>query len=90
MPVAKGESTTRQQILLYSIQLLLITLLPLPFQTLGPLYTVSALLLGLGLIYRSLVLIRVADGAEARNTYKYSTAYLAFLFMAMILDRLLL
>jgi protoheme IX farnesyltransferase len=90
MPVARGEATTRQQILLYSVQLLLITLLPLPFQVLGPLYLVCAVALGLGLIYRALVLIRVGDGAEARNTYKYSTAYLAFLFLAMIVDRLLL
>jgi protoheme IX farnesyltransferase len=90
MPVAKGEETTRQQILLYSVQLLLITLLPIPFQVLGPIYLFAALALGLGLIYRAWVLIRVKDGAEARNTYKYSTAYLAFLFLAMIVDRLLL
>lgn len=90
MPVARGEEATRTQILLYSIQLLLITLLPAPFRMLSMLYLVLAVALGLGLIYKAVKLIELKDGAAARSAYKYSTAYLAFLFMAMILDRLLL
>jgi heme o synthase len=90
MPVARGEPATRNQILLYSLQLFLITMLPAPFQMLGPIYMVCAVLLGLGMIYKSVQLIKKADGAAARSTYKYSTAYLAFLFLAMMLDRLLL
>lgn len=94
MPVAKGEAVTRYQILLYSIQLVLITLLPglslfLPgVEFLGGFYVVSALLLGAGLLYMSVKLIREATGAAARNTYKYSSIYLALLFMAMIIDRI--
>lgn len=90
MPVARGEEVTRTQILLYSIQLLLITLLPAPFRMLNALYLIVAVALGLGLIYKAVKLIELKDGAAARSAYKYSTAYLAFLFMAMILDRLLL
>jgi protoheme IX farnesyltransferase len=90
MPVARGEEATRTQILLYSIQLLLITLLPAPFRMLSAVYLVLAVALGLGLIYKAVKLIELKDGAAARSAYKYSTAYLAFLFMAMILDRLLL
>ncbi len=90
MPVARGEEATRQQILLYSVQLFLVSLLPFVFQTLGLFYMAVAVLLGLGLIYMSLILIREKDGATARATYKYSTTYLAVLFLAMILDRLLL
>jgi protoheme IX farnesyltransferase len=90
MPVARGENTTRIQILLYSIQLLLISLLPSLFGALGALYLVGAVLLGGGLIYYSVKLIRIADKAAARSTYKYSTAYLAFLFLLMIIDRVLL
>ena len=89
MPVARGEVATRTQILFYSIQLLLITLLPAPFRMLGAIYLLVALVLGAGLIRMSLRLIREADGAAARRMYKYSTAYLAFLFLAMILDRVL-
>ncbi|MEP7293371.1 MAG: heme o synthase [Chloroflexota bacterium] len=90
MPVAKGEAVTRQQILLYSIMLLLISLLPVLFGFLHAIYFLAALTLGLGLIRASLVLMREQTGAAARKTYKFSTAYLAFLFMAMILDRLFL
>jgi protoheme IX farnesyltransferase len=87
MPVARGEDATRTQILLYSIQLVLITLLPVVFQFLGWIYLLTALVLGVGLIYMAVKLIQRADGAMARSTYKYSTAYLAFLFLAMMIDR---
>jgi len=96
MPVRRGEEATRVQILLYSIQLLLITLLPglalfaPAVDFLGVFYLISALLLGLGLVYMALKLIRVADKPTARSVYKYSSAYLAALFLAMIIDRLLL
>ena len=96
MPVARGLDVTRNQILMYSIQLFVITLIPgitllVPgVDMLGWLYLVSAFVLGLGMIYMSVLLIRVADKATARNLYKYSSAYLAFLFLAMMIDRLLL
>lgn len=90
MPVAKGEAVTRQQILMYAILLLLISLLPVLFGFLGPIYMLAALFLGGGLIRMALLLLRNKTGASARAAYKFSTAYLAFLFMAMILDRILL
>ncbi len=90
MPVARGEEATRIQILLYSIQLLLISLLPVFFGTLGAMYLLGGLALGIGMIYYSVKLIQVANKAMARKTYKYSTAYLAFLFLLMIFDRLFL
>lgn len=95
MPVARGEQVTRFQILLYSIQLVLITLIPgvsLFFpnvKMLGGLYLVGALVLGIGLIYMSARLIQIASKPMARSVYKYSSAYLALLFLIMIVDRLL-
>ncbi|HRL11502.1 MAG TPA: heme o synthase [Aggregatilineales bacterium] len=88
MPVAKGEDVTRYQILLYSIQLLLISLIPYVFGTFSIIYFIGAVLLGLGLVRISAILIKVADKATARRAYKFSTAYLAFLFLLMIIDRL--
>jgi protoheme IX farnesyltransferase len=90
MPVARGEEATRIQILLYAVQLLLISLLPVVFGTLGAIYLVGGIALGLGLIYYSIKLIQVANKAMARKTYKFSTAYLAFLFLLMIFDRIFL
>lgn len=89
MPVARGEEVTRWQILLYSIQLFLITLLPVMFGSLGVIYLLGALALGFGMIRISIVLIRRKDKVTSRKAYKYSTAYLAFLFLLMILDRLI-
>jgi heme o synthase len=87
MPVARGERATSWQILVYSVLLVVITLTPaLVNDMLGPLYVGIALSLGLGLIWMSLKLIRISTKAVARSTYKYSTMYLAFLFLAMILD----
>jgi protoheme IX farnesyltransferase len=87
MPVARGEDVTRLQIILYSIQLVIITLLPGPFQMLGLIYMLSAVVLGAGLIYMSVVLQQEKDGATARRMYKYTTFYLALLFLAMIVDQ---
>jgi protoheme IX farnesyltransferase len=89
MPVARGERTTRHQILIYSILLVIITLLPGTINMLGWVYIVAAAILGMGLLHMAIKLIRVADKAVARSMYKYSTSYLAFLFLAMMIDRLL-
>lgn len=89
MPVARGEHTTRVQILLYSIQLLLVSLAPAVFGVLGWIYVLAALALGGGLIHEAYQLLRGAEKAAARRVYKYSTAYLAALFLAMIIDQIL-
>lgn len=94
MPVAQGEAKTRVQILMYSVELVVITLLPgvgllIGADMLGMFYLISAMLLGTGLIYMSIWLLREPSKALARAVYKYSSAYLALLFLAMIVDRLL-
>lgn len=95
MPVAKGEETTRLQIVLYSVQLVAITLIPgiallLGVEMLGILYIIAAAVLGVVLIYMSIALMREPSKQMAKAVYKYSSAYLAFLFLAMIIDRLIL
>ena len=97
MPVARGERVTRYQILFYSIQLLIISLapgllllLPKAPAMLGGFYLLAATWLGGLLIWQAIRLIRRADKATARSLYKYSSLYLALLFLAMIIDRLLL
>ncbi|MCA9876059.1 MAG: heme o synthase [Anaerolineales bacterium] len=89
LPVAHGEETTRIQIVLYSLQLVILTLLPLPFQVLGYFYFVAAALLGAALLGRALRLLRQATKPAARQMYKYSSAYLALLFLCMMVDQLL-
>lgn len=96
MPVARGERVTRYQILFYSLQLFIISLAPallllLPGAPpiLGSFYLAAAVFLGMLLIWLAAKLIRRRDKATARALYKYSSLYLALLFLAMILDRLI-
>lgn len=89
MPVARGERVTRQQIVLYSVLLVIISLVPGPINMLGPVYTLLAALLGGELIRLSVKLARNPDKEITRRMWKYSTAYLAFLFLAMIIDSVL-
>ena len=87
MPVARGLPTTYRQIILYSALLLFISLTPaMVGGNLGLLYAVSALILGLGLLWMAIRLMHVSTKAMARTAYKYSTFYLAFLFLAMLVD----
>ena len=97
MPVARGERVTRYQILFYSLQLLVISLSPalllrMPNAPvlLGSIYLVLAAVLGLVLNWLAIQLIRKKDKATARTLYKYSSLYLALLFLAMIVDKLLI
>lgn len=86
MPAARGEETARRQILLYSILLVVLSLLPSAIAMLGVFYLVTGGLLGAGLLLRSTQLIQQKTNAAAKRMYKYSTAYLALLFLMMILD----
>lgn len=90
MPVAKGEEVTRQQIIMYVIVLLFTSLLPLLTGTLSWIYGLLAVGLGLRLLMLSIDLRRTKTQAAARSTYKFSTAYLAFVFLAMIIDKIIL
>ena len=86
MPAAHGEKATYWQILVYSILLWIISLLPYPIGMLGVFYTLSAFVLGLGLIGLSIRLMLHSTPALQYRLWKYSTYYLALLFLAMIVD----
>jgi heme o synthase len=88
MPVARGAEVTRIQILFYSLQLVVLTLMPMPFRMLGMFYFISAVLLGTGLLFECVRLLRETSKAAAKRTYKYTTMYLAMLFLAMIIDQI--
>jgi protoheme IX farnesyltransferase len=89
LPVVDGEAETRRQILLYSWLLLPITALPLAGGLFGSVYGVSAAALGALLVGLSLRLHRRADRRSAALLFHYSLAYLALLFVAMAIDRVL-
>ncbi|HWK27679.1 MAG TPA: heme o synthase [Solirubrobacter sp.] len=86
MPVVHGEVETRRQIVLYTFLLTALTLIPVVFGFFGAIYAVIAVALGAAFIVLSLRLQRRADRASALRTYLFSLAYLAVLFVAMVLD----
>jgi protoheme IX farnesyltransferase len=87
LPVVRGDSETRRQILLYSLLLVIITLLPFVTQTVGLLYLSLASVFGGWLVMLAVRLLQEADKKAARRLYKYSSLYLALIFLAMVLDR---
>jgi protoheme IX farnesyltransferase len=86
MPVVHGERETRRQILLYTVLLLVLTLLPVVFGFFGVLYAAAAVALGGAFVTLAVRLQRRADRASALRTYLFSLAYLALLFGAMVAD----
>jgi protoheme IX farnesyltransferase len=90
MPAARGEEATTVQIVLYSAQLFLISLLPALFGVLGWIYTIIAVLYGIHQIRLSILLMKHGGQDLARRTFKYSTLYLAVICLAMMVDSILI
>jgi heme o synthase len=89
LPVVRGETETRRQILLYSLVLFATTLLLVPVGRMGPVYTTAAVLLGGSFVYRALQVWRTGDDARTRRLFTFSILYLAGLFGAIGVDALL-
>ena len=89
-PLVWGERETVRQMLWYTGILVPLTLLPAAFGALGIFYLASAALLGGAFM---MGVVRVARSVEwvpaAWRLYKFSLLYLALLFAAMVVDRLL-
>ena len=89
LPVVRGETTTRHQIVFYALLLVAITIGPVITGLLGTAYLIAALALGAGFVGLALVLLAHPSRQAARRLYLSSLAYLALLFVAMALDRAL-
>ena len=87
LPVVRGEGVTHRQILGYSIALFLTTLLLVPVGFAGMGFLMVALLLGAILLFLAVRLLVTATDLAAWRIYRYSIAYLALLFISMILER---
>lgn len=89
MPVVRGELETRKQILVYTIELVIVTLL-LPILNLaGMFYLVSALILGGALLYAAWAVWKYGGNKLAWRMYKWSSSYLVFIFLAIMIDAVL-
>jgi heme o synthase len=90
MPVVRGERETRKQILIYSIELVGLTLLG-PLLGIGDgIYFFSAAVLGLILLSMAWKLWKQGYTPKlAYRTYRYTSLYLALIFLAMVVDALI-
>ncbi|HYN89503.1 MAG TPA: heme o synthase [Ardenticatenaceae bacterium] len=89
LPVVHGEAETRRQIALYSLLMIALTLVLVPFGMMGLLYFVAALVLGVIWMLYVHRIWRAATPDAPWGLYKYSLLYLALLFVAMVIDRAL-
>jgi len=86
MPVVHGEAETRKQMLIYTVLLVFLSLSMSVFQFAGNVYLVSASVLGLGLIIAAWRVYRTDSNKIAWQMYRYSSMYLMFLFLALMVD----
>jgi heme o synthase len=89
LPVTHGHRFTRLYVLLYTLILFASALLPFAYGMSGWIYLAAALVLnGVFLTYAARLYANYSD-ALARRTFRYSIAYLALLFAALLVDHYL-
>jgi heme o synthase len=89
LPVTHGAHYTRLQVLLYTLILFGASLLPYVVKMSGVPYLLAAIALGGVFIAYALRIYFTYSDALARRTFRYSIAYLAFLFTALLVDHYL-
>ena len=90
LPVTHGIAFTKLHILLYTILLLIITVLPYLIGMSGVLYLASALVLGGRFLWYAWRLYRADDNKLAMATFWFSIIYLFGLFAALMIDHYVL
>jgi protoheme IX farnesyltransferase len=90
LPVTHGEHHTKIHIILYTIIMVLVSILPYLTGMSGPLYLLAAVVLGLGFLYWSLRLMFRPAPSTAMDTFRYSIVYLMVLFVVLLVDHYLI
>ncbi len=88
LPSVTSDAHARWQILVYSLLVVISSLLLYSAGAMGLGYLAVAIVLGAGFVGHALLLLTKVTARQARRTFMYSNFYLAGLFGAMILDRL--
>jgi protoheme IX farnesyltransferase len=86
LPVTHGIPYTRRQILLYTVLLILFTLIPVAIGMSGLIYLAAALVLDARFLYLALALHRGVRPDLPIRTFRFSITYLIALFGAFIAD----
>ncbi|MCB1874404.1 MAG: heme o synthase [Chromatiales bacterium] len=87
LPVTHGIPFTRLQILLYTLLLVVVTVLPFVTHMSGFFYLGGAIALGLGFLYYAVMLmLKPEDSSLPMRTFGYSILYLMALFTFLLVD----
>ena len=90
LPVTHGVEFTKQQILLYTLMLLIVSLMPFLGHMAGLIYLAGALVLGARFAYFALRLWLSDGDGYAMPTFLYSIRYLMWLFGVLLADHYLM
>ena len=86
LPVTHGEEFTRQHILLYTVLLVLVTIVPYLTGMSGLIYLATALALGGRFLYWAIRMRRDTDKEIPMQVFRFSITYLMYLFAALLID----
>ncbi len=87
LPVIVGERETRRQILVYTVILVLVTILPVLVHSFGYLYMAGAGVLDAVFLFTAVLAVHDPSARASRRVFYYSMLYLALLFAVMAVDR---
>ena len=90
LPVVVGEKKAAQYIALNTFLLVPLSLVFVPLGMFGLAYLTIAGVLGLGLILVDVKLALNPTKSQAWTAFKFSSPYLAIVFLAMVIDNMLL
>lgn len=89
LPVTHGIAYTKLNIVLYTILLLVVSILPFVIGMSGWFYLIGALLLGMRFLYWAIRLYRTDNLRVAMQTFRFSIVYLMILFVLLLVDHYL-
>jgi protoheme IX farnesyltransferase len=89
LPVVRGQKETRKQIFIYSVELVVLTLILPLFGLGGSIYLIAAIVFGLGLLNSAWRVWKQGGNRVAWKMYRHSSMYLAFIFVALMVDALI-
>jgi protoheme IX farnesyltransferase len=89
LPVTHGIQYTKLYILLYSILLIVVSVMPFAVGMSGWFYLAGALVLGFRFLYWAIRLYRTEQAVIAMRTFRFSIIYLMVLFVFLLIDHYL-
>ena len=93
-PIVIGDRATVMQMVMYAVLTVALTIIPFVMSEMSVLYVIAALLLNVVLalrLYRLYLVVAAGERSTARPhcRYLYSMSYLALIFLAMAVDRMI-